>query len=178
MDCFTKKIVFKKSRYPKLKFEGDRRILPTCVISTLEAKILLHKSFEAYLAHVIDKSSSEVTLENILVVCEFLDVFPEDLLGLPPDIELEFKIELLPDSASVSILSYRMTPVELKELKTQLQDLVDKGFIRPSVSPWDALVLFVKKKEGTMQLCIDYRQLNKITIKNKYPLSRIDDLFD
>ena len=81
-------------------------------------------------------------------------------------------------SVPISIPPYRMTSMELKELKTQLQDLVDKGFIRPSVSPWDAPVLFIKKKDGTMRLCINYRQLNKVTIKNKYPLPRIDDLFD
>ena len=167
MDCFTKKIVFRKPGYPELEFEGDRWILPTCVISALEAKRLLHKRCEAYLAHVLDKSSSEVTIENVPVVCEFFDVFPDDLPGLSPDRELEFEIELLPGSAPVSIPPYRMTPTELKKLKIQLQDLVDKRFIRPSVSPWGASVLFVKKKDGTMQLCIDYRQLNKITIKNK-----------
>ena len=92
MDYFTKKIVFKKSGYPKLEFEGDRRILPTCVISALEAKRFLHKDCEAYLAYVIDKSSSEVTLDNMPIVCEFLDVFPKDLSGLSPDRELEFGI--------------------------------------------------------------------------------------
>ena len=87
MDCFTKNIVFKKSRYLELEFESDsdRKILPTCVISTLKAKRLLHKGCKAYLAHAIDKSSSKVTLDNVPVVCEFLNVFPEDLSGLPPD---------------------------------------------------------------------------------------------
>ena len=108
MDCFTKKIVFKKSGYPELEFEGNRRNLPTCVISTLEAKRLLHKGCEAYLAHMIDKSSSKVTLDNVLVVCEFSNVFLEDLSGLPPDRELEFGIELLPGSTLVSIPPYRM----------------------------------------------------------------------
>ena len=101
MDCFTKKIVFKKPGYLKLEIEGDRRILPTCVISALEAKRLLHKGCEMYLAHVIDKSSFKVTVENVPVVCEFPDVFLEDLPGLPPD--REFEIELLPSSAYVSI---------------------------------------------------------------------------
>ena len=121
LDCFTKKIVFRKPGYPQLEFEGDRRILPTCVISTLKAKRLLHKGCEGYLANVIDKSSSEVTLENVLVVYEF----PEDLPSLPPDRELEFGIELLPSSASISIPPYRMAPAKLKELKIQLQNLVD-----------------------------------------------------
>ena len=140
MDCFTKKIVFKKVGYPKQEFEGDRRILPMCVISALEAKKLLHKGCEAYLAHVIDKSPSEVTLDNVLVVCEFPHVFSKDLLSLPPNRGLEFGIELFLGLASVFIPPYRMAPTELKELKTQLQDLVKKGFIRPSVLPWSASV--------------------------------------
>ncbi|WRX21068.1 Retrotransposon gag domain - like 10 [Theobroma cacao] len=117
-------------------------------------------------------------LEDVSIVSEFPDVFPDDLPGLPPDRELEFLIDLLPGTAPISIPSYRMAPTELKELKVQLQDLVDKDFIRPSISPWGALVLFVKKKDGTLRLCIDYRQLNRVTIKNKYPLPWIDDLFD
>ena len=112
-----------------MEFEGDRRILSTCVISALEAMRLLHKGCEAYLAHVIDKSKPEVFTESVPVVCEFFDVFPDDLLGLPPDRELEFEIKLLSGSAPVSIPPYRMAPTKLKELKVQLQDLVDKGFI-------------------------------------------------
>ena len=127
---------------------------------------------------MVNTSVNEIKLENVPVACEFPDVFSEDLSRLPPDRELEFGIEVLLGSAPISIPPYRMAPLELKELKTQLQDLVDKGFIRPSVSPWGAPVLFVKKKDGTMRLCIDYRQLNKVTIKNRYPLPRIDELFD
>ena len=164
VDCFTKKIVFRKPRYPELEFEGDRRILPTCVISTLEAKRLLQKRCEAYLAHLIYKSSSEVTLDRVQVVWEFSDVFLKDLPSLSLNWKLEFRIELLSGSTSISIPLYRMTLAELKELKTQLQDLVEKGFIRPNISPWGVPILFVKKKDGTMYLCIDYRQLNKITI--------------
>ena len=93
-------------------------------------------------------------------------MFSKDLPSLPSNRELEFEIKLLFGSTSISIPSYRMAPVKSKELKTQLQDHVDKGFIRPSVSPWGASILFVNKKDGTMRLCIDYRQLNKITIKN------------
>ena len=91
---------------------------------------------------------------------------------------MEFGIELLPGTTPVSMAPYRMAPKELKELKVQLQELLDRGFIRPSVSPWGASVLFVKKKDGSLRLCIDYRKLNKLTVKNKYPLPRIDDLFD
>ncbi|KAL9252431.1 Transposon Ty3-G Gag-Pol polyprotein-like protein, partial [Drosera capensis] len=101
-----------------------------------------------------------------------------ELPGLPPTRELDFSIELVPGAAPISKASYRMAPAELKELKTQLEELLEKGYIRPSVSPWGAPVLFVKKKDGSMRLCIDYRELKKITIKNRYPLPRIDDLFD
>ncbi|KAL0556380.1 hypothetical protein IC582_004893 [Cucumis melo] len=104
--------------------------------------------------------------------------FPEELPGLPPHREVEFAIELEPGTVPISRAPYRMAPAELKELKVQLQELLDKGFIRPSVSPWGAPVLFVKKKDGSMRLCIDYRELNKVTVKNRYPLPRIDDLFD
>ena len=120
----------------------------------------------------------EVELEDIPVVRDFGDVFPEDLPGLPPERDIEFAIDLIPGTAPISLPPYRMAPAELKELKAQLQELVDKGFVRPSVSPWGAPVLFVKKKDGSLRLCIDYRQLNKVTIRNKYPLPRIDDLFD
>ena len=120
MDCFTKNIVFKKLGYLELEFESDKRILPTCMISAIEAKRLLHKGCETYLAHVINKSSSKVTLDNVSIVCKFPNVFPEDLSSLRLDRELEFGIELLPGSALVSIPLYRMAPAELKGLKTQL----------------------------------------------------------
>ena len=100
------------------------------------------------------------------------------MLGLPPHREIEFCIDVVPDIAPIFMSPYRMAPTELKELKEQLQELLDKGFIRPSTSPWGTLVLCVKKKDGTLRMCIDYRELDKVTIKNKYPLPRIDDLFD
>ena len=112
------------------------------------------------------------------MVCEFSEVFPTDLPGMPPDRDIDFCIDLEPGTRPISIPPYRMAPAELRELKEQLQDLLSKGFIRPSISPWGAPVLFVKKKDGTMRMCIDYRQLNKVTIRNKYPIPRIDDLFD
>ena len=97
---------------------------------------------------------------------------------MPPHREIEFAIDIVMGATPTIITPYRMAPMELKELKLQLQELLEKGFIRPSLSPWGALVLFVKKKDGTHRLCVDYRQLNKMTVKNKYPLPRIDDLFD
>ena len=112
------------------------------------------------------------------MVCEYEDVFPDELPGLPPHKDVDFVIELHPGTSSISMTPHRMTPVELQELKVQLQGLLDKGFIRPSTSLWCASVLFAKKKDKTLRLCIDYRQLNRVTIKNRYPLPRIDDLFD
>ena len=97
---------------------------------------------------------------------------------MPPHREIELAIYVVQGATLASITPYRMAPVELKELKLQLQELLEKGFIRPSVSPWGGPVLFVKKKDGTLRLCVDYRQLNKMTVKNKYSLSKIDDLFD
>ena len=105
-------------------------------------------------------------------------MFPEELPGLPPSRQIEFRIDLIPEAAPVAKAPYRLAPSEMEELARQLRDLVDKGFVRPSYSPWGAPVLFVKKKDGAMRLCIDYRELNKLTIKNRYPLPRIDDLFD
>jgi hypothetical protein len=103
------------------------------------------------------------------VVCEFPDVFPEDLIGLPPERDVEFVIELKPDMAPISRRLYRMPPNELAELKTQLQDFLEKRFIRPSSSPWGCPAIFIKKKDQTLQMCVDYRPLNELTIKNKYP---------
>ena len=119
-----------------------------------------------------------MNLENIPVIKEFPDVFPEELPGVPPEREVDLSIEVVQRTTPISREPYLMTPTELKELKTQLQELLDKGFIRPSVSPWGAPVLFVKKKDSTLWMCIDYRQINKVTVKNKYPLPRIEDLFD
>jgi hypothetical protein len=117
-------------------------------------------------------------VKDIPVVCEFPDVFPEDLPGFPPERDVEFVIELKPGTAPISRRSYRMPPNELAELKIQLQDLVSKGFIRPSSSPWGCPAIFVNKKDQTLRMCVDYRPLNEVTIKNKYPLPRIDILFD
>jgi hypothetical protein len=117
-------------------------------------------------------------LEEILVIREFADVFPDELSGMPPDRDVEFVIELQPSTAPISKRPYRMPPKKLAELKTQLQELLDKGYIRPSSSPWGCPALFLKKKDGSLRLCVDYRPLNAVTIKNKYPLPRIDVLFD
>ncbi|KAI5335990.1 hypothetical protein L3X38_026124 [Prunus dulcis] len=178
VDCFRKEVVFRSPGRPEVKLYGERRVLPSCLISAMTVKRLLIKGCSGYLAHVIDTRDHGLRLEDIPVVQEFPDVFPQDLPGLPPHREIEFTIELVSGTNPISQAPYRMAPAELKELKIQLQELVDKGFIRPSFSPWGAPVLFVKKIDGTMRLCIDYRQLNKVTVRNRYPLPRIDDLFN
>jgi hypothetical protein len=118
------------------------------------------------------------SLDIIKVVSEFPNVFLEDLPGMPPERKVEFAIELLPGTTPISKRAYRVSGPELVELKKQIDELSEKGYIRPSTSPWTAHVLFVEKKDGTRRMCIDYRALNEVTIKNKYPLPRIEDLFD
>ena len=120
-----------------------------------------------------DSILETLSVESVPVVCEFPEASPKDLPGVFPEREIDFGIDLLPDTQPISISPYRMDPAELKELKEQLKDLLDKGFIRPSISPWGAPILFVKKKDGSLRICIDYRQLNKVTIKNKYPIPKI-----
>ena len=118
------------------------------------------------------------TLYDIPIVCEFPDVFPDELPGLPLDRDVEFKIELVPSTTPISIRPYMMPPNELDELKIQLQELLDKGLIQPCSSPWGCPALFVKKKDKSLGMCVDYRPLNAVNIKNKYPLPHIDILFD
>ncbi|GJU26559.1 putative reverse transcriptase domain-containing protein [Tanacetum coccineum] len=125
-----------------------------------------------------EDKSEEKRLEDVLIVRDFPEVFPKDLPGLPPMRQVEFQIYLVPSAAPVARAPYRLASSKLQELSTQLQELFDKGFIRPSSSPWGAPVLFVKNKDGSFQMCIDYHELNKLTVKNRYPLLRIDDLFD
>ncbi|GKE43983.1 putative reverse transcriptase domain-containing protein [Tanacetum coccineum] len=127
------------------------------IISCTKTQKYMEKGFPIFLAHVTAK---------------------EDLPGLPPTRQVEFQIDLVPGAAPVARAPYRLAPSEMKELSEQLKELSDKGFIRPSSSPWGAPVLFVKKKDGSFRMCIDYRELNKLTVKNRYPLPRIDDLFD
>ena len=136
------------------------------------------RSHNDYLTKLLADEGRVTRGEFPPIVCKFVDAFPEDLPGLPPIREIEFTIDLVPGTSPISIPPYRMAPVELKELKSQLEELQDKGFICPSASPWEAPVLFAKKKDGSLRLCIDYHKLNRATIKNKYLLSTIDNLFD
>ena len=162
----------------EVTFIGERSNHLSNEISAAIVRTMVRKGCESYLACVIDTKKEEPRLLDTPTVCDYPDVFPKELPGLPPKREIEFAIDVVLGATPTSITPYRMAPVELKELKLQLQELLEKGFICPSVSPWGAPVLFVKKKDGTLRLCVDYRQLNKITMKNKYPLPRIDDLSD
>ena len=159
-------------------FRGIRRKIAHSLINAMTASKMLQKGCQGYLAFVVDRRQEGTRLEDIPIVKEFPDVFPDDISGLPPDRVIEFVIELIPGTELISIPPYRMAPAELKELKAQLEEFLSKGFIRPSTSPWGAPVLFIKKKDGSLRLCIDYRQLNRATIRNQYPLPRIDELFD
>ncbi|GJR15742.1 putative reverse transcriptase domain-containing protein [Tanacetum coccineum] len=152
------------------------------IISYSKTQEYMLKGCPVFLAHVttneVEDKSEKKRLEDVPIVRDFPEVFPEDLPGLPPTRQVEFQIDLVPGAAPVAQAPYRLTPSEMKELSEQLKELSDKGFIRPSSSPWGAPVLFVKKKDRSFRMCIDYRELNKLTVKNRYPLPRIDDLFD
>jgi hypothetical protein len=145
--------------------------------SLMYGKVILHppaiSRIKASLHYVV-----ELKLEDIHVIREFLDMFPDDLPGMSPKRAIEFKIELQPGTAPIDKAPYKMSPVEIKELKIELQGLLDKGYIRPSTSPWGCSALFVEKKDKELHLCVNYRSLNAVTIKNKYPLPCIDVLFD
>ncbi|KAI3437402.1 uncharacterized protein J3R85_005383 [Psidium guajava] len=178
VDCYRKVVQINPPGSHSFEFLGNGASTSGILISAVEASRLLDNGCQGYLVIVRDQSEGKENFEGIPIVQEFPDVFPEELPGLPPEREIEFVIKLIPGTEPISRAPYRMALTELKELKVQLQELLDRGFIRPSTSPWGAPVLFVKKKDGTLRLCIDYRQLNKVTIKNRYPLPRIDDLFD
>ena len=169
VDCFGKRVTFSIPGQPEFSFEGKQVDRPLRMISDWLASSLFRTGCQGFLAYVVYEGN-DLKLEDIPIVNDYPDVFPKDLPG-------EFTIDLAPGTASISKAPYKMAPLELKELKIQLQELLDKGFIRPSVSPWGAPVLFVKKNDGSMRLYIDYRELNKVTVRNKYPLPRIDDLF-
>ena len=149
--------------------------------STARARQCLQQGCKGFMAYVMDTrvdSERPRSVEEVPIVREFPDVFPEELSVVPPVRQVEFSIDLVPGVAPIAKVPYRLAPPEMQELSSQLQELLGKGFIRPSSSPWGAPILFVKKKDGSHRMCIDYRELNKLTVKNRYPLPRIDDLFD
>ncbi|KAI0507940.1 hypothetical protein KFK09_014068 [Dendrobium nobile] len=176
IDCMKKQVSLLMNG-ERCVFQGLRGVL-SCLISVLEVRRMWKKGCKVFLVSVRDMNLAVGSVSNIPAVREFSDIFPEVLVVLSPDRDVEFCIDIFLGTAPISKAPYRMAPKELSELKVQLQELEDRGFVRPSVSPWGAPVLFMKKKDGTLRMCIDYRDLNKVTIKNKYPLPQIDDLFD
>ena len=178
VDYGQKIVVLRCSDQTEVIVQGIGSSVMSNVISTMQARRFMRKGCETFLAVILDSKRSQVDVEKILVVREFPDVFPEELPSIPLEREVDLAIEIVLGTVPMSRAPYRMAPTELKELKSQLQELLDKGFIQTSVSPWGAPVLFVKKKDGTLRMCIDYRQINKVTVKNRYPLPRVEDLFD
>ena len=178
VDCYRKEIRFCRPGRTEVVFYGLWKTLPYSIMTAMKASNMLRKLYQGYLAYAIEVRDSGSRVEDISVVREFPDVFPKDLPGMPPDREIDFQIELALGTEPISKAPYRMALLELKELKVQMEELVSKGFVRPSTSPWGTPVLFVKKKDGSLRLCIDYRELNKVIIQNQYPLPGIDDLLD
>ena len=174
IDCERRRVTAYTTDSTRVVFQGDKLdVFPQTVYESR-----CHGQLAGWLASLTLENEVRLDLDLPRVVCEYADVFPDELPGLPPYRDVDFGIELHPGTSPISMTPHRMAPVELQELRVQLQELLDKGFIRPSTSPWGAPVLFAKKKDKTLRLCIDYRQLNRVTIKNRYPLPRIDDLFD
>ena len=166
LDCYKKEVKFHRPGKLEVKLRGIRRELSSNMISTMAVQRMLRKGCQGYLAYVVETEKEGTMVDEIRIVREFPDVFPDDIAGLPPEREVEFTIDLIPGTKPISIPPYRMAPAELRELKAQLEELLSKGFIRPSKSPWGAPVLFVKKKDGSLWLYMDYRQLNRVTIRN------------
>ena len=174
IDCERRRVTAYTHDGTRVVFQGGKHdILPQTVY---ESKC--QGQLAGWLASLTLVDEVRLDLDLPRVVCEYVDVFLDELHGLPPHRVVDFSIELHPGNLPISMTLHRMAPVELQELRVQLHELLDKGFIRPSTSPWGAPVLFAKKKGKTLRLCIDYRQLNRVMIKNRYPLPRIDDLFD
>ena len=178
IDCHQKKVSLRGPKGFRVSYRGFVVRPPVKIISSITLKSLLRKEHPFIMFHIRNTRIVLPQASEIPVIQEYDDVFPDEIPELPPRREVEFSIDLQPGTRPISKAPYRMGLAEMEELKKQLEDLLDKGYIRPSVSPWGALVLFVKKKDGSLRMCIDYRDLNNVTVKNKYPLPRIDDLFD
>ncbi|KAI3821572.1 hypothetical protein L1987_09140 [Smallanthus sonchifolius] len=176
--CFDKCIRIPLPLGETLRVFGEKPCKGLKLMSCTTAQKYLRKKYVAFLAHIVQKDVKKKSIQDIPIIRDFPEVFLEDLSGLPPVRQVEFRIDFVPRANPVARAPYRLAPSEMQELASQLQELSDKGFIRPSHSPWGAPVLFVKKKDGSFRMCIDYRELNMLTIKNRYPLPRIDDLFD
>ena len=174
IDCDHRRVTAYTQDGTRVTLQGDKHdALPQAVYDSR-----WHGQLMGWLASLTLEDEVRQDLDLPKVVCEYEDVFPDKLSGLPPPRDVDFCIKPHPDTSPISMAPHRMAPIELQELKVQIQELLGKGFIRPSTSPWGASILFEKKRDKTLRLCIDYSQLNKVTIKNQHPLLRIDDLFD
>jgi hypothetical protein len=177
VDCFAKRVLCINDEGRPIEIQGVQRKVSLRFISTMKVKRCLRQGCRLYVVEEVNERKGP-SLDQCSVLLEFQDVFPNELPGLPPERELDFTIELKPGAVPISKTRYRMTVPEICELQMQLKELLDLGIIRPNVSPWGALVIFVKKKDGSLRLCIDYKDLNCATVKNRYPMPRIDDFFD
>jgi hypothetical protein len=179
LDCYHKSLECVSKEGKRITLQGILKPVSVRQISALQMRKYFRKGCPLYAIEVLKTiEGAKPSPDDHPILREYIDVFLEEVPGLPPRSDIEFSIELAPGAVPVFRTPYRMSIPELVELKLQLKEMMDKGYIQPSMSPWGAPVFFVKKKDGTLRLCMDYRQLNKVTIKNKYPLPRIDDLFD
>ncbi|XP_074305802.1 uncharacterized protein LOC141641024 [Silene latifolia] len=178
IDCYQKKISLRGPKGVRVTYKGYMIKPKVKFISVNTLKSSLRKGDQLILCQMWDRESGTPRISDIPVVRDFEGVFPEEIPGLPPKRDVDISIDLKPGAGPISKPPYRMGPKEMEELKKQLDELAEKGYIRPSVSPWGAPVLFIKKKDGSLRLCVDYRRLNNVTIKNRYPLPRINDLVD
>ena len=178
MYCGSRVVIFCFPNDEEMVLEGYNSSRLNPLNSNIKANKRMSKGLLYHLVGVNDLDHDIPSIDSVRVVNEFQDAFPYDLLEVPPLREIDFGVKLEPDTKQVSIPPYRMAPAEFKVLKVQLKDLTVKGFIQPGISLWGAPMLFVKNKDATLRMCIDYRKLNKVTIKNKYPLTRIDNLLD
>ncbi|XP_073267145.1 uncharacterized protein [Populus alba] len=156
IDCYARTVTFQTPKGERITFEGKRILKSNALISMVTTQKILRKGCMGYLVYILNSDDEGPRLKDILVVKEFPDVFPEELPGLPLEQEVEVSIDTFPGVPHITQQPHRMAPAELNELKTQLHELLDKGFIRPNNSPWRASVLFMRKKDGTHRLCIDY----------------------
>jgi hypothetical protein len=179
LDCYHKTLECVSEGGRRIMLQGIQKPVLVRRISTLQMIKYCRRGFPLYVIQVLESvEDNKPSLEDHPILREYRYVFPKEVPGLPLRREIDFLIELAPGAVPVSRTPYRMSTPELVELKLQLKEMMDKGYIQPSMSPCGEPVLFMKNKYGTLRLCIDYRQLNKVTIKNKYPLPHIDDLFD
>jgi hypothetical protein len=178
LDCYKKKINFLFNKGKKENIQGILRVVVVREISSMQLKKSFRKGCQILVSHMEEETNDKVgILEDHLVLNDFEYVF-EEIIGFPSKRDIDFSIYLVPGAAPISKTPYIMGTLALKELQVQLVEILKKGYIHSSVLPWGAPIIFVKNKYGTLRLCIDFRQPNKVTIKKKYPSPRIDDLFD